>query len=555
MPWNLLVAANLVDSGRILAGSAPRWGVLALSAMAASCAPAATPSPGPVPGDPVRLPAVPAVQGPLTIDVVYPGEGQTVGAVDSTFVFGSVGNGAAALVINGAPVEVAPNGAFLAYLPVPADGRYEVVASTGQAEERLTRTVQRPAGGAGGAGSAQPRERRYTTTLADGRAVEAGWTGVVRSGRADGTAIGTAVPGSGTPYHWFFPDATELFVVGARQGQLRVRLTGDLSVWVDSAAVIPVPPPASTGAGGDGMVAVEGRPAGYVGTVSATPYADRIDVRLATSRRLPHRIDPAPDGLIVTVYGAGSRTNNLLYGATDPLLERMEWEQVGDDLYRLHIRLAQPLWGYRSHFDGQGRLVVSVRRPPPIDAAEPLRGLYIGVDAGHPPGGAIGPTRLTEAEATLGVSRYLAAMLEARGARVLQTRPDEAPVGLGDRPLQATAEGVDLLVSVHFDAFGDGVNPFENHGTHVFYNQAQSLDLARAVQRELLAELGLRDLGVSRRDLALVRPTWMPSILSESAFMMIPRNEAALRQPDVLRRIAEAHVRGIEAFLRERAAR
>src|SRR5690606_22760350 len=183
----------------------------------------------------------------------------------------------------------------------------------------------------------------------------------------------------------------------------------------------------------------------------------------------------------------------------------------------------------------------------------PLRGMYIAVDAGHPPGGAIGPTRLTEAEATLGVSRRLARLLEARGARVLELRTDDTPVPLGDRPLRATEAGVDLLVSVHFDAFGDGVNPFENHGTHVFYNQSQSIDLARAVQRELLNELRLRDLGISRRDLALVRPTWMPSILTESAFMMIPQNEAALRDPAVLQRIAEAHMRGIEGFLRGRA--
>jgi N-acetylmuramoyl-L-alanine amidase len=45
----------------------------------------------------------------------------------------------------------------------------------------------------------------------------------------------------------------------------------------------------------------------------------------------------------------------------------------------------------------------------------------------------------------------------------------------------------------------------------------------------------------------------MPSILSESAFMMIPQNEAALRDPAVLDRIAAAHLRGIEAFLRARA--
>jgi N-acetylmuramoyl-L-alanine amidase len=295
-------------------------------------------------------------------------------------------------------------------------------------------------------------------------------------------------------------------------------------------------------------------PRGYVGTIATIPYADHVDVRLATSSRLPFRVDGAEQGLTVTVYGAETRTNIMLYGAADPLIDRMEWEQVTDDLYRLHVGLNAPLWGHQSFFDEEGRLVVRIRRPPPIDPRAPLRGLYIGVDAGHPPGGAIGPTRLTEAEATLGVSRRLARLLEDRGARVLQTRPDTAAVGLGSRPLRATQEGVHLLVSVHFDAFGDGVNPFENHGTHVFYNQEQSLDFAREVHRELLAELRLRDLGVSRRDLALVRPTWMPSILSESAFMMVPQNEAALRDPRVLDRIAEAHLRGIESFLRARAA-
>ena len=502
----------------------------------------------------MRLPPIPPRTGALAIDVVYPAEGQAIGPVDSTFVFGNLGTGQASLSINGVPVEVAPNGAFLAYLPVPPDGVYRVAATAaGGQTVTLERRVQTASLSAPAPGAGSPTG--YEILGPDSTAVPAGWLGEVHTARSDGTAVGTAVPGSGTPYNWFFPQGTQLVITGSRAGQLRVRLTDDLSVWVDSADVSPV-------AYGTGLV----RPSenrlrplhtftgGTVGNVVATPYRDYVDVRLATSARLPFRVASRERGLTVDVYGAETRTNNLLYGATDPLIHRMEWEQVTDDLYRLHIELNDPLWGFQAFYDDAGALIVRVRRPPVIDPANPLRGLYIGVDPGHPPGGAIGPTRLTEAEVTLEVARRLAAKLQERGARVLLTRVDSSAVPLGDRPLRATREGVHLLVSIHMDAFGDGVNPFENHGTHVFYNQAQSLDLARAVQRELLAELGLRDLGVSRRDLALVRPTWMPSILSESAFMMIPQNEAALRDPAVLERIADAHLRGIEAFLRARAA-
>ncbi|HEX6040517.1 N-acetylmuramoyl-L-alanine amidase [Longimicrobium sp.] len=218
------------------------------------------------------------------------------------------------------------------------------------------------------------------------------------------------------------------------------------------------------------------------------------------------------------------------------------------------MELGEPAWGWRAFWDANGRLVVRVRRPPRIDPARPLAGMRIAVDAGHPPGGAIGPTGYTEAEANLAISKHLVRMLREGGAEVLETRPDTAAVELGVRPVRAAEWDAHLLVSVHNNAFPDEVNPFENNGTSVFYNQPQSLGLARHVHRELIREIGLRDLGIARADLALVRPTWMPSILSETMFLMIPQQEAALRDPAVQARIARAHVRAIEAFLRERAA-
>ncbi len=514
-------------------------GACALGFALAACAP---PSGAPEPRA-GTLPPIPARAGPLAVDLVYPGEGAALGARDSTFVFGNVGTGGATLSVNGAPVEVEPNGAFLAFLPIPPDGEYELVATARGETARLTRRVRVPAAPAPAPAFVAPPAPDTARPGARPTPIPAfaPRVAVAASERPDRTVVGTAVPGSGTPYHWFFPDGTLLAVTGERQGQYRVALTGRLSVWVDSGEVRLLP---------------QGTPApdGSVGTVAAIPREEYVDLRLSTSRRLPFRVDGEERGLVVTVYGAETRTNVMLYGATDPLVRRMEWEQPADDEYRLRVELNEPLWGFLPFWDEAGNLVVRVRRTPPIDPGNPLRGLYIGVDAGHPPGGAIGPTRLTEAEANLSVARRLVPMLRERGAKVLEIRPDTAAVDLGARPLIATDSSVHLLVSLHNDAFPDGIDPFENNGTHVFYNQAQSLDLAREIQAELLAALGLRDLGVSRRDLALVRPTWMPSVLTESTFLMIPEQEAALRDPEIQERIARAHLQGIEDFLRSRAA-
>ncbi|HEX6006733.1 MAG TPA: N-acetylmuramoyl-L-alanine amidase, partial [Burkholderiales bacterium] len=87
-----------------------------------------------------------------------------------------------------------------------------------------------------------------------------------------------------------------------------------------------------------------------------------------------------------------------------------------------------------------------------------------------------------------------------------------------------------------------------------YYYHPHSVDLAQSLQGNLLNELGLRDIGYGRADLALVRPTWMPAALTETSFMMVPEQEAALRNPDWISRIARAHVRGLEDFLRKRAA-
>jgi N-acetylmuramoyl-L-alanine amidase len=639
------------------------WGVATLAILLAACpAPVTRPPMAPAPGAPdAALPPVPRAEGPLRIDVVYPGEDATITARDSNFIFGSVGDGAATLTINGAPVRVAPNGGWLAFLPVPADGVYNLTASARGETVQATRRVRVPAPAvqrlepgrlAIVEGSVSPSgiftgvrgERievrvrgtpgaQATLVLPDGRRValseqavvdrETGFmvdraevrqdvaqyvgsfaletsimgtdtaavptltrgpgyvearerqpqraamielvrgaetvraplaasfgvldevaprVGVAATARPDSTVIGRKLPGPGNLFRWFFANGTRFEITGEVADFLRVRLSSDLHVWVPAADVRLLPP---------GTPA----PRGEVGTIEVRPEAEFARVTFSTTERLAYDVEPTERGVTVTFYGASGRTQFMGYGPTDPFVSLIRWEQPTDEVYRVHLELNQPLWGYLHGWNPGGNLELRLRRPPRIDPANPLRGLHIGVDAGHPPGGAIGPTRLTEADANLMVARRLVPMLERAGARVLEIRPDTATVPLIQRPVMATENDVHLLVSIHFNAFPDGVNPFENHGTIMFYFWPHSLELARHLQREILAELRLPDRGVRFQDLAMTRTSWMPSVLTETAFMMIPQIEAALRDPGVQERIAAAHFRALESFLREHAAR
>jgi len=132
-------------------------------------------------------------------------------------------------------------------------------------------------------------------------------------------------------------------------------------------------------------------------------------------------------------------------------------------------------------------------------------------------------------------------------------RTSDSAVDLWPRVHLAEEANADLLVSIHNNALPDGINPFVNNGTSVYYNHPRSVPLARAIQAELLRRLGLRDLGVGRGDLALVRGTWMPSVLTEGLFMTLPDQEFALRSPQGQRLYAQAVADGLRRYLADRA--
>ena len=64
------------------------------------------------------LPPVPTTRGPLALRVAYPAPDAVLEIRDSSFLFGTAGNGEARVTVNGQPARVWPNGAWLAYVAI-----------------------------------------------------------------------------------------------------------------------------------------------------------------------------------------------------------------------------------------------------------------------------------------------------------------------------------------------------------------------------------------------------------------------------------------------------
>ena len=626
-----------------------RLAVIGLVALACTRPPGTTPAPTPATAA-SHLPPVPVASGPLALTVVYPGPDAVVDARDSSFLFGSTGTGQAELTINGQPVRVWPNGAWLAWLALPSDSamRFQLVARTATDSAQLTYVARRaarfappdapvwidstslaPQGrvwiargeylqlaarAAEGAEvqlrlpdgtivpltqdprpdeipagirafdhdtmnlRADPRPDRFAGVL---RGVYVGDPGPVlapttrapetspvleairgsdtarvrwplqvglldtlpvvvqlgdSAGARDAIVVGRAAPR--TSYHWFFPAGTRALVSGRRNDELRLQLGEGVYAWVAAAEA-------------HAVAADTPRPRAVVGSVAITPKAggERASIRIPLGVRIPFRVDEGDHALTLTLYGSVGDVSWLRYGSGDSPVRRVTWSQEPGGRTVVAIDLTAPVWGYRTRWSGTD-LVLEVRRPPRIEGGRPLAGRLIVVDPGHPPGGATGPTGLREAEANLGVSLRLQALLQGAGARVVMTRTTDVPVELGARVRLADSLDADLLVSIHNNALPDGVNPFTNNGTSLYYSHPRSLPLARAIQRELVRHLGVPDLGVGRADLALTRATWQPAVLCEGLYMIVPDQEAALRSAAGQEAYARGVFEGIVAFMK-----
>jgi N-acetylmuramoyl-L-alanine amidase len=351
---------------------------------------------------------------------------------------------------------------------------------------------------------------------------------------SDSVLAGRPAP-NGT-YHWFFPTGTRARVSGRIRDQVRLQLSERSVAWVDARDVQPLP---------EGTLP----PRGATQALRLYPGPSSVTLRVPAPARVPFRVDEDERSLSLTLYGLAANADWIQYGPADSLISLITLEAPAEDEARVVVRLTGKVWGYRTRWVGND-LLLEIRRPPPLRGRNPLNGRVIALDPGHPPAGARGPSGAYEGDVTLAVARMARDLFEAAGAQVILVRDDTLPLGLVERVRAAETGGAELLISIHANALPDGVNPFVNSGTSTYFYQPRSVGFARHVNAALVRELGFRDLGVGRGDLALVRPTWMPAILTEGLFMMLPEQEAVLTSPSGQQAYARALVGGTLAFLR-----
>lgn len=192
------------------------------------------------------------------------------------------------------------------------------------------------------------------------------------------------------------------------------------------------------------------------------------------------------------------------------------------------------------------------------------------IDPGHGgwDSGAVGPTGFKEKTANLDIALRTRDILKRVGYRVIMTRttdvsPNEPPKDLdgdgnnyrdvGD-DLQARVDIANnakaaVFVCIHNNAYNSS-----SQGTETYYwsgagPDSDSSKLARLIQEEVKAQVGLYDRGVFSADFYVLRRTNMPAALLEGAFISNPTEEALLKSAGFRQRVAQGVANGIKRFV------
>lgn len=186
-----------------------------------------------------------------------------------------------------------------------------------------------------------------------------------------------------------------------------------------------------------------------------------------------------------------------------------------------------------------------------------VKNKIITIDPGHggSDSGAVGPNGYTEKEGAFAISQKVASILNQSGAKVIITRDSDVdvygPNASARNELQARVDvgnnaNSDIFVSIHCNAF---VNPAAN-GTQTFYygSSYQGQRLAQSIQEKMIEANGLRDRGISTCNFYVVKHSYMPAVLIETAFITNYDEEALLSDDEWQTTMAKAIAEGINEY-------
>ncbi len=211
---------------------------------------------------------------------------------------------------------------------------------------------------------------------------------------------------------------------------------------------------------------------------------------------------------------------------------------------------------------GFDRLYKGLADPFPRVTPTTLAGFRILIDPGHGGSfrGTVGRDSLEESRVNLGVSLYLWGLLRDAGADVHLTRTSDRDfLTAADSTLvfdlQARVNAVDslrpdLFVSIHHNAQPDRDPAYNRIETYYKAGDPASLDLAFAIHRHLMRNLGIGAGEVRQGNYYILRNAGVPAVLGESSYLTHPPVEEKLRLSRAQELEAEAYFLGIVDYCR-----
>jgi N-acetylmuramoyl-L-alanine amidase len=338
------------------------------------------------------------------------------------------------------------------------------------------------------------------------------------------------------------PADVKLQITGEQNGSKVVRLAEDITAYISSKSVLPLPPGTPI-------------PAAAVGNISTVEDSEWMQVRINLSERTPVKVNQMmePPVLELMFYGSQMVRPWIAQPPNDETIRAIQWWQPTSEVFILRIDLSQPQqWGYKGRFVGN-QYWLSIRKNPRLFANEELllHGLTIAVDPGHggESEGATSPTGLLEKSLNLRYATIVGDLLENAGARVIRTRVADTTLSLPERVKMAEDAGCHLFLSLHNNSIVPTSDPMLPRGSTIFYSVPHSQELAKSVFDRLVG-IGLNPFGRIISTYFVTRQTSMLSILVEATFMSHPEDEMLLLTDGFFFDLARATVEGVKDLVR-----
>lgn len=274
--------------------------------------------------------------------------------------------------------------------------------------------------------------------------------------------------------------------------------------------------------------------------------SDRIKFSLPARKPYIIRENSYPRQLVIEFFGVQNNSNWMTQHLDLKAVKNIEVIQTDSDITTYIINLnGASSWGYSAKYE-KNTLVLDIRHAPEYS----LKGMVIGVDAGHGGPNSLGAigrtTKAREKDLNLSMAYMLKELLEARGAKVVLSREDDREMSMSERKAKFLENNIDMMISIHCNAAGSSA-----HGTSTYYKHTQNRELARTILSKLVEIDGVDEWGlVGNFNFSLNAPTEYPAVLVETLFLSYQPDEEKLVKPGFQKKMMKKVTEGIMEYLK-----